>query len=61
MPMVRPLAAHEYPRLAHEPVDVQRVDKKLDHPLGDPLSDRLDRVGHSPAGRPQPFTRIHAT
>jgi len=43
-----------------ELVDVQRVDHELNDALRGFLGEHLCRVGHSPADRPQPITRIHA-
>src|SRR5262249_26047300 len=43
-----------------ELVDVQRVDHEVDDALRGFLGEYLRRVGHSPADRPQPITRIHA-
>ena len=42
-----------------ELVHVQCVDHEVDDTLGDLLGQRLCRVGHSPAYRPKPITRIH--
>ena len=44
---------------AHQRVHVQGLDHEIDHPLGDALRQRLERVGHAFACRAQPVERIH--
>jgi len=43
----------------HEIIDIKRAHEQVDYALGNPLRERLHRVGHSLAYRPEPVARIH--